>query len=87
MIRILMADDHTIVRNGLKQIVSDTSDMVVAGEASNGREALNKALEDDYDVVLLDITMPDRSGLDILKEIKETYDRWNSQMIAPLRTR
>jgi len=70
MIKILVADDHSIVRNGLKQIVGDTSDMVVAGEASNGREALNKALKDDYDVVLLDITMPDRSGLDILKEIK-----------------
>lgn len=70
MIRILVADDHAIVRNGLKQIVSDTPEMVVAGEASNGREALNKALEDDYDVVLLDITMPDISGLEILKEIK-----------------
>lgn len=70
MIRILVADDHAVVRNGLKQIVSDTPDMVVAAEASNGQEALNKALEDDYDIVLLDITMPDRSGLDILKEIK-----------------
>ena len=70
MIRILVADDHAIVRDGLKQIVGDTSDMVVAAEASNGREALDKALEDDYDVVLLDITMPDRSGLDVLKEIK-----------------
>ena len=70
MIRILVADDHAIVRNGLKQIVGDTPDMIVAAEASNGREALNKALEDDFDVVLLDITMPDRSGLDILKEIK-----------------
>jgi two-component system invasion response regulator UvrY len=70
MIRILVADDHAIVRNGLKQIVSDTTDMIVAGEASNGREALNKALEEGYDVVLLDITMPDRSGLDVLKEIK-----------------
>jgi len=70
MIKILVADDHAVVRNGLKQIVSDTSDMVVAGEASNGQEALNKALKDDYDIVLLDITMPDRSGLDILKEIK-----------------
>jgi two-component system invasion response regulator UvrY len=70
MIRILVADDHAVVRNGLKQIVSDTPDMVVAAEASNGQEVLNKALEDDYDIVLLDITMPDRSGLDILKEIK-----------------
>jgi two-component system invasion response regulator UvrY len=70
MIRILVADDHAVVRNGLKQIVSDTHDMVIAAEASNGQEALNKALKDDYDIVLLDITMPDRSGLDILKEIK-----------------
>ena len=70
MIRILVADDHAVVRNGLKQIVGDTPDMVVVAEATNGQETLNKALENDYDVVLLDITMPDRSGLDILKEIK-----------------
>ena len=70
MIKILVADDHAVVRNGLKQIVGDTSDIVIAAEASNGQEALNKALKDDYDIVLLDITMPDRSGLDILKEIK-----------------
>jgi two-component system invasion response regulator UvrY len=70
MIKILVADDHAVVRNGLKQIVNDTYDMVIAAEASNGQEALNKALKDDYDIVLLDITMPDRSGLDILKEIK-----------------
>ncbi len=70
MIRILVADDHAIVRQGLKQIVADTPDMVVAGEASNGQEALDKALKDDYDVVLLDLTMPVRSGLDVLKEIK-----------------
>jgi DNA-binding NarL/FixJ family response regulator len=70
MIRILVADDHAIVREGLKQIVADTPDMIVAGEASNGQEALNKALKDDYDVVLLDITMPVRNGLDTLKEIK-----------------
>jgi len=70
MIRILVADDHAVVRNGLKQIVGDTPDMVIAAEAINGQEALNKALKDDYDIVLLDITMPDRSGLDILKEIK-----------------
>ena len=68
--RILVADDHAVVRNGLKQIVGDTSDIVIAAEASNGQDALHKALEGDYDVVLLDITMPDRSGLDILKEIK-----------------
>ncbi len=70
MIKILIADDHVIVRQGLKQIVADTHDIVVAGEASNGREVLDKVLKNDYDVVLLDITMPGKSGLDVLKELK-----------------
>ena len=70
MIRIFVADDHAIVREGLKQIVADTDDIVVTGEASTGQEALYKILKNDYDVVLLDITMPDRSGLDILKELR-----------------
>ena len=70
MIKILVADDHAIVREGLKQIIADIPDMVVADEASSGQEVLKKASEHDYDLVLLDITMPDRSGLDILKELK-----------------
>jgi len=70
MIRILVADDHAIVRQGLKQILADTLDIVVAGEANNGAEVLKKVLKNDYDVVLLDISMPGRSGLDILKEIR-----------------
>jgi len=70
MMKIFVADDHAIVRQGLKQIVADTPDVVVAGEASSGQEVLDKVLTNDYDVVLLDITMPDRSGLDILKELK-----------------
>ena len=70
MMKILVADDHAIVRQGLKQIVADTPDIVVAGEASSGQEVLDKVLRNDYDLVLLDITMPGRSGLDILKELK-----------------
>ena len=70
MLRILIVDDHAIVRQGLKQILADTPDMVVAGEASNGQEALNEALKSHYDVVCLDISMPGRSGLDILKELR-----------------
>lgn len=70
MIRILIADDHAIVREGLKQVVSKTSDMVVADEASTGQEALEKALKNDYDVVVLDISFPDKNGLDVLKEVK-----------------
>jgi DNA-binding NarL/FixJ family response regulator len=70
MIKVLVADDHAIVREGLKLIVADTHDIIVADEACNGQEALRKALKGDCDVVLLDITMPDRSGLDVLKELK-----------------
>jgi len=70
MIKILVADDHPVVREGLKQILSETSDMVVAGEASTSQEVLNEVWGKDYDVVLLDISMPGRDGLDILKELK-----------------
>ena len=70
MIKILIADDHAIVRQGLKQIFEENPDMVVADEASNGQEVLNKVWKNDYDVVLLDISMPGRSGLDILKQLK-----------------
>ena len=71
MIRILIADDHAVVRQGLIQIVSDTSDIVVCDEASDGRESLAKISKNKYDVVVLDIAMPDFSGLDILNEIKK----------------
>ncbi|HMK61720.1 MAG TPA: response regulator transcription factor [Dissulfurispiraceae bacterium] len=70
MIKILIADDHTIVREGLKQILMDTNDMVVAAEATNGQEVLDKVWKDEFDVIVLDIAMPGRSGLDILKELK-----------------
>jgi len=70
MIRILIADDHTIVREGLKQIIAEISGMEVADEATNGNEALRKIKEGDFDVVLLDISMPGKSGLETLKEIR-----------------
>ncbi len=70
MIRILIADDHRIVREGLKQILAETQDMIVADEASNSQEVLKKVEINDYDVLLLDISMPGRSGLDILKQLK-----------------
>lgn len=70
MIRVLVADDHAIVREGLKQIVADTPDISVAGEAKNGQEVLDAVSKNGYDVVLLDISMPDRSGLDILNQLK-----------------
>jgi two-component system, NarL family, invasion response regulator UvrY len=70
MIKVLIADDHAIVREGLRQIMSDTEDMAVAAEAGNGQEALDRILKDEFDVVVLDISMPGRSGLDILKELR-----------------
>jgi DNA-binding NarL/FixJ family response regulator len=72
-INILIADDHPIVREGFKQVLSETTDMVVAGEASNGQEVLNLIRKNKYDVVLLDISMPGRSGLEILKELRSEY--------------
>lgn len=73
MIRILIADDHAVVRQGLIQIVSDTSDIVVSDEARNGREVLTKISKNTYDVIVLDIGLPDFSGLDILNEIKREH--------------
>jgi len=75
MLRILIADDHAIVRQGLKQIVAETRDIVVAGEASNGQELLDKIRVDDYDVVVLDITMPVRNGMDVLKQLRSERPR------------
>lgn len=70
MIKILIADDHAIVREGLKQIIAETADMVVADEASTGHEVLSRVRDNEYDVVVLDISMPGGDGLDILKQIK-----------------
>ena len=68
--RILIADDHPIVREGYKKILSDTMDMVVSDEAENGQEVLEFTRKKEYDLILLDISMPGRSGLEILKELK-----------------
>jgi two-component system, NarL family, invasion response regulator UvrY len=70
MIRVLIADDHAVVRQGLKQIIGDTPEMLVAGEATNGQEVLDRVRAETWDVVVLDISMPDRSGLDILKQLR-----------------
>lgn len=74
-IRVLIADDHSIVRQGLRQILSDTADMIVAGEASNGVEALQLVRVGEWDVVLMDVSMPDRNGIDALKLIKKEYPK------------
>lgn len=73
MSRILIADDHAVVREGLRQIIATQSDLAVAGEASTGPEVLSKIRSAAYDVVLLDLSMPGRSGLEILGDIKREF--------------
>ena len=68
--RILIADDHAVVRHGLKQILADAFKRAVFGEAANSQEALERVWKEPWDVVILDLTMPGRSGLEVLKEIK-----------------
>jgi DNA-binding NarL/FixJ family response regulator len=70
MIKILVADDHPVVRHGIRRIVAEAGDMLVADEAANGRELLDRARTVDHDLVLLDLSMPETSGLDLLKQLK-----------------
>jgi two-component system invasion response regulator UvrY len=70
MIEILLADDHAIVRDGLRQIIADTDDLTVAGEAVNGSEVIARVRERNWDVLLLDISMPGKNGLEMIKQIK-----------------
>jgi DNA-binding NarL/FixJ family response regulator len=70
MINILVADDHPIIRQGIKQILSETPDIVVKDEAANGTDTLTKINSMDFDVVLMDLSMPGISGMDVLKQIK-----------------
>jgi DNA-binding NarL/FixJ family response regulator len=70
MLKILIADDHPVFRRGLKQIIVDTPDMTVVDEATNGWEVLSKIQTNDYDVVLLDIAMPGKDGLETLTQLK-----------------
>ena len=70
MIRVLLADDHEIVRDGLKRILAATTDVRVAGEAASGDEALALVRANDYDVALLDMSMPGLSGIDLIKRVR-----------------
>jgi two-component system invasion response regulator UvrY len=72
MIRILIADDHAIVRAGLKQFIAGEKDMVVSGEAADGMETLACVRKDECDVVLLDISMPGKNGIDTLRQLKRS---------------
>jgi DNA-binding NarL/FixJ family response regulator len=71
MIKLLIADDHPLVMEGLKQIIKQTSDIIVVDEACNGGEVLNKLEMNNYDVILLDFSMPQKNGIEILNEVKK----------------
>jgi DNA-binding NarL/FixJ family response regulator len=70
MIRILIADDHAIVRGGLKQIIATTADIVVSGEAAQGSEVVDKLRTCEIDLLLLDMTMPGISGVDLIRRVR-----------------
>jgi DNA-binding NarL/FixJ family response regulator len=72
-IKVLIADDHAIVREGLKQILADTQNIVVHGEAEHGAGAIQLTRNADADVLLLDISMPDRNGIEVLKQIRKEH--------------
>ena len=75
MIRVLVADDHTIVREGLKQILARSGDLAVAGEAANGNDVLKMVREQPWDVLVTDMSMPGRSGIELNKLVKEARPR------------
>jgi two-component system invasion response regulator UvrY len=72
-IRVFIADDHAIVREGLKQILAESPDIIVAGEAENGLDAIKLFRRSKCHVMLLDISMPDKSGIDVLKQVKKEH--------------
>lgn len=72
-IRVLIADDHAIVREGLKQIIGASGSIIVAGEAENGHQAIQQLRCGGFEVLLLDISMPDRNGIDVLKQVKKEF--------------
>jgi len=69
MIRVVVADDHTIVREGLKQILAAADDLEVVGEASDGHEAMERVRALDFDLLLLDMSMPGKSGIELIKQV------------------
>lgn len=75
MIRVLLADDHAIIRDGVRQILDDTEDLVVTGEAANGQALLKMVAEQAFDVLVLDISMPGKNGLELIKLIRQTHPR------------
>jgi len=81
-IRVLICDDHLIVRQGIRQVLADAADIEVAGEAANGPEALTLVREGGIHVVLMDIAMPHRDGLDVLRQLKSEFPKLPVLMLS-----
>jgi two-component system, NarL family, invasion response regulator UvrY len=73
MIKILIADDHPIIRHGLKQIITEESDMKISGEAESGTAIFELLKKNKYDILILDISLPDINGIEVLNKLKKTY--------------
>jgi len=74
-LRVLIADDHQIVRSGLRQMIAGQADMKLVGECRTGREVLQQMRTEPTDVLLLDLSLPDMSGLDVLRQIKTHHEK------------
>jgi DNA-binding NarL/FixJ family response regulator len=82
VIRVLIADDHAIVREGLRQILEHAGDFEIVGEAADGLEAMQLSRKLDFDVALLDISMPGRSGIDLVKQLRSERPRARILMLS-----
>jgi two-component system invasion response regulator UvrY len=81
-IRVLIADDHAIVREGLKYILADTPDIEVCADTDSGVDAVRLLRSDEADVLLLDISMPDKNGIDVLKQVRKEFPRLAVLMLS-----
>lgn len=82
MIRLLLVDDHALIREGLKKMIAGESGMKVVGEAANAKEALKRLDEAETDVVILDITLPGRSGIDVIEDVRERHPNTRILMLS-----
>jgi DNA-binding NarL/FixJ family response regulator len=75
MIRLLVIDDHGVVVQGIRQILAETSDIVVGAEATTGRDGLEKARAENWSAIVLDLNLPDSDGLEVLKQLRKEHPR------------
>lgn len=82
MIRVMLCDDHLIIRQGLRQLIADAVDITVTAEAADGVTAIQLARKQTFDIVLLDIAMPHKDGLDVLKQLRHEFPKLPILMLS-----